>query len=98
MLKVILFLIAAYILYEIIEHAVVPLIWLITKRSKKSPTGESGMIGLEAEVREWKGNKGKVFVRGELWRAESDASLAVDDIVRVQTLKGLTLIVEPLQE
>lgn len=98
MLKVILILIAAYILYEVIEHAVLPLIWLVTKREKKSPTGESGMIGLEAEVREWRDNKGKVFVHGELWRAESDAALAAGDTVRIQTVRGLTLIVEPWQE
>jgi len=98
MLKIILILIAAYIFYEVIEHAVVPLIWLITKRRKRSPTGESGMIGLEAEVREWKDNKGKVFVHGELWRAESDAPLAAGDSVQVLSVKGLTLIVEPLQE
>jgi membrane-bound serine protease (ClpP class) len=97
MLKVILILIAAYILYEIIEHAVLPLIWLITKRQQRSSTGESGMIGLEAEVREWKDNKGKVFVHGELWRAESDAALAVGDTVRIQKVKGLTLKVEPWQ-
>jgi membrane-bound serine protease (ClpP class) len=98
MLKVILILIAAYILYEIIEHAVIPLIWLITRRQKRSPTGESGMIGLEAEVREWKDNRGKVFVHSELWRAESVVPLAVGDTVRIQTVKGLTLIVEPWQE
>lgn len=98
MLKVVLILIAAYILYEIIEHTVLPLIWLITKQRKKSSTGESGMIGLEAEVREWKGNKGRVFVHGELWRAESNFPLAVGDTVQVHAVKGLTLIVEPVQE
>jgi len=98
MLKIILILIAAYILYEIIEHAVLPLIWLITNRQKKSPSGESGMIGLEAEVREWEGNKGRVFVHGELWRAESNVPLAVGDTVQIQAVKGLTLIVEPIQK
>ncbi len=98
MLKIILILIAAYVFYEVIEHAVIPLIWLITKRSRKSPTGESGMIGLEAEVREWKDNKGKVFVHGELWQAESTVPLAVGDTVRIQIVKGLTLIVEPWHE
>jgi membrane-bound serine protease (ClpP class) len=98
MLKIILILIAAYILYEIIEHAVLPLVWLITNRRKESPTGESGMIGSEAEVKEWEGNKGRVFVHGELWRAESNVPLAVSDTVRIQAVKGLTLIVEPVQE
>lgn len=98
MLKIIFILSAAYILYEIIEHAVLPLIWLLSNRRKKSPTGESGMIGSEAEVKEWEGNKGRVFVHGELWRAESNVPLAVGDTVRIQAIKGLTLIVEPVQE
>jgi len=98
MLKVIVILVMAYVLYEFVEHAILPLIWLITKRRKRSPTGESGMIGLEAEVKEWEGNKGKVFVHGELWRAESDVTSAVGDTVQVKAVKGLTLIVEPVQE
>jgi membrane-bound ClpP family serine protease len=98
MLKIILILIAAYILYEMIEHAVLPLIWLITNRRKKSPSGESGLIGLEAEVKAWEGKKGRVFVHGELWWAESDIPLAVGDTVRIQAVKGLTLLVEPLKE
>jgi membrane-bound serine protease (ClpP class) len=53
---------------------------------------------LEAEVREWEGNKGRVFVHGELWRAESNVPLAVGDMVQVRSVKGLTLIVEPRGE
>jgi membrane-bound serine protease (ClpP class) len=98
MLKIILILIAAYILYEMIEHAVLPVIWLITNRRKKSPSGESGMVGLEAEVKAWEGKKGRVFVHGELWRAESEVSLTVGDTVQIQAVKGLTLIVEPVKE
>lgn len=98
MLKVILILVMAYVLYEFVEHAILPLIWLITKKRKRSLTGESGMIGLEAEVKEWEGNKGKVFVHGELWRAESDAPLKPGDKAFVQSLKGLTLKVKPLEE
>jgi len=45
MLKVLLILVVAYILFEFAEHAVIPLIWLITKKSRRSPTGEPGMIG-----------------------------------------------------
>ncbi len=98
MLKVIVILIIAYVLYEFVEHAILPLIWLITKRRKRSPTGESGMIGLEAEVKEWEGSKGKVFVHGELWRAKSDAPLKPGDKAFVLSLKGLTLKVKPFEE
>jgi membrane-bound ClpP family serine protease len=97
-LKVVLILVIAYILYEVIEHLVLPLIWLITRRVKKSPTGESGMIGLIAEVKKWEGKKGRIFVRGELWRAESDVPLSIGQEAVVQSVKGLVLIVKPLEE
>jgi len=98
MLKVIVILVIAYVLYEFVEHAILPLIWLITRRRKRSPTGESGMIGLEAEVKEWEGSKGKVFVHGELWRAESDVPFKPGDKALVQSVKGLTLIVKYTDE
>lgn len=96
MLKVLLILVIAWLLFEFVEHAILPLIWLITKRQKRSPTGESGMIGLVAEVKEWEGTEGKVFVHGELWQAECDASLKPGDKVVVQSVKRLTLIVNRL--
>ncbi len=98
MLKVLLILIIAYVLFEFAEHVVIPLIWLITKKQRRSPTGESGMIGLIAEVKEWEGKKGKVFVHGELWNAESDASFGPGDEVDIQSVKRLTLTVKRLEK
>ena len=98
MLKVLLILVVAYILFEFVEHAVIPLIWLITKKNRQSPTGESGMIGLIAEVKEWEGKKGKVFVHGELWKAESDGSFNLGDEAIVQSVKRLVLTVKPLEK
>jgi membrane-bound ClpP family serine protease len=66
MLKILMILVDAYLLFEFVEHAILPLVWLITKKSRRSPTGESGMIGQVAEVRERAGNQGMVFVHGEL--------------------------------
>jgi membrane-bound serine protease (ClpP class) len=94
MLKILLILVIAYVLSELVEHAVIPLIWLITKKNRLSPTGESGMIGLIAEVKEWEGTKGKVFVHGELWQAESDVSFSPGEEAVVQSVRRLKLIVK----
>ena len=94
MLKIILILVAAYLLFEIVEHLIIPLYWAIAKKQKRSLTGESGMVGLTAEVKEWHGTKGRVFVHGELWRAESDTSFAPGDEVVVQSVKRLVLTVK----
>ena len=98
MLKVLLILVIAYVLFELVEHAFLPLIWLITRRRKLSPTGESGMIGEVAEVREWEQNRGKVFVHGAIWRAECDVPLVPGKKALVISLKGLTLKLKPFEE
>ena len=98
MLKILLILVIAYILFEVVEHAVIPLIWLITKKQRLSPTGESGMIGLIAEIKEWEGTKGKVFVHGELWNAESDASFDPGDEAVIQAVERLVLTVKRLDK
>jgi len=98
MLKVLLVLIIGYILFEFVEHVIVPLIWLITIKQRRSSTGESGMTGLIAEVREWEGTKGRVFVHGELWKAESDVSFDPGDEAVVQSVKRLVLTVKRLEE
>ena len=85
----------AFVLFEFVEHVVLPLIWLITRRKRLSPSGESGMIGKIVEVKEWEGTKGRVFVHGELWQAESDASFNPGDEAVVQSVKRLKLIVKP---
>jgi len=98
MLKILLILVGAYLLFEFVEHAILPLVWLITKRSKRSSTGPSGMIGQVAQVKQWSGNKGKVFIHGELWQAESDVPLKPGDKAHVVLVEGLKLKVKPLDE
>jgi len=56
------------------------------------------MIGLIAEVKEWEGKKGKVFVHGELWKAESNASFNLGDEAIVQSVKRLVLTVKPAEK
>jgi membrane-bound serine protease (ClpP class) len=49
--------------------------------------GPGDIVGMEGEAR----SAGQVFVRGELWRARSDAPLHPGDKIRVAGLDGLTL-------
>ncbi len=98
MLKILFILLCGYLLFELIEHAVLPLAGLVTKKNRRSSTGQSGMIGQVAEVKEWTGNKGKVFVHGELWQAESDVRMNRGDKAIVLSIKGLKLKVKPLDE
>jgi membrane-bound serine protease (ClpP class) len=94
MLKVLLILVIAYLLFEFVEHVVIPLYWVIAKKQKRSPVGEPGMIGQIAEVKEWEGKKGKVFVHGELWNAKSDTSFNPGDEAVIQSVKRLVLTVK----
>jgi membrane-bound serine protease (ClpP class) len=63
-------------------------------------TGEEGMIGHEGEVRVPLDPVGQVFVDGALWKArvDGDGPIAPGNRVRVKSVDGLTLVVEPLAE
>ncbi|WP_461210822.1 NfeD family protein [Desulfocurvus sp. DL9XJH121] len=69
---------------------------LISRAHRARPAlGAQAMVGLTAEVRTWRAREGVVFVRGELWRASSDADLSSGQRVRVVAVEGLMLHVEP---
>jgi membrane-bound serine protease (ClpP class) len=98
-LKILIIIVLGWLLFEIVEHAVVPLVWLVMKKNRRPKTGAEGMIGEIGEVREWSGGEGRVFVHGELWKAESGAPLSVGDkVVVLRVQQGLTLIVGPQQK
>ena len=88
---IIMTLVIVFILFELIEHLVFPLFWLIMGRKRKSVCGVSGMLGKVGEVKQWKKNEGKVFVNGELWQAVSEVPFLPGDRVVVQKVEGLTL-------
>ncbi len=94
-LKIFLFILLAYLLFEFIEHIIIPLFWLILKKKRRPVTGDSGLIGEVGEVKEWNNNEGRIFVHGELWWATSEEPLSRGDKAVVQTVKGLTLKVKP---
>jgi len=83
------------LLFELMEHVVFPLIWLIKDRKRKSICGVTGMLGKVGEIRYWKKSEGQVFVHGELWGAISEFPLSVGDQVVVQRVDKLVLTVAP---
>jgi membrane-bound serine protease (ClpP class) len=93
--KILLIIVACYVAFEIVEHLVLPLIWLAMGKKKKPVTGAPGLIGEVAEVMEWQGSKGKVFIHGEIWWAECDVSLKPGDKAIVEDVERLVLKVTP---
>lgn len=87
-----------FLLFEFIEHVVIPLIWSIKDRKRRSICGVTGMLGKDGEIKYWKESEGKIFVNGELWRAVSDFPLSAGDRVVIQNVDGLTVKVIPFKE
>ncbi len=71
-------------------------------RRNKVITGPAAMVGTLAIAQEPLSPngtlpaRGQVLVRGELWFAESPTSVAAGTRLKVQGIRGLTLLVEPL--
>jgi len=84
-------LIAGYILFELIEHILFPLVWWFATRNKASLCGNEGMLGRMVQVKSWQGGEGRVVVGGELWNAVSDDHLKPGDRAIVQKVDGLVL-------
>ncbi|NMG39414.1 nodulation protein NfeD [Chelativorans sp. ZYF759] len=60
----------------------------------KVVSGREELIGAMAEVLDWKGQKGHVFVHGERWQATADQAMIPGQPVRVVALDGLTLKID----
>ncbi len=58
-------------------------------------SGTEEMIGAIGRVEDWQGGSGHVWVHGESWRAQGDTTLATGARVRVVSVEGLTLRIEP---
>ncbi len=97
LIKILLFVIAAYIAFEVFEHLILPLVGKIFWKGKRHLTGPEGMIGKPGRVLEWHGNEGKVNIQSEIWNALSDIPLSPGDQVIVEEIKGLTLRVNRRQ-
>jgi membrane-bound serine protease (ClpP class) len=72
--------------------------YLVRSRSLKPVIGEDEMIGAVAEVLGRTEKKYRVRCHGEVWYAESDSDLQIGQKVRVESLSGLVLHVNPIKE
>jgi membrane-bound serine protease (ClpP class) len=69
-------------------------------RDEPVRSGSEEMIGAVAEVREPLDPEGQVFVAGALWRARTSAGerIGLGTRVRIKSVDGLTLDVEPVSD
>ncbi len=72
--------------------------FLLHSRSVKVKTGIDEMVGAVAEVLELTKEGYRVRCHGEIWYATSDSTLKVGQHVRVESLSGLVLQVNPMKE
>lgn len=89
-------LVIGVVAFEVIEHAALPLFWAIKDRKKVSICGAQGMQGKPGLVERWETKCGKVTVDGVLWNAECASALSPGQKVRIEKVRGLTLVVEPM--
>jgi membrane-bound ClpP family serine protease len=85
------------VVFELIEHVVVPLFWFIFKGRKKSNYGVTGMIGKVVEIKLWNKTEGQVLVNGELWKAVCDVPLTQGSKAVILDIEGLTLKLKPYE-
>jgi len=72
------------------------LVGLVLKaRRAKVQTGKEGLVGMVGVAQTALAPQGKIFVNGEIWNAVAAAQINPGDPVRVRTVKGLVLEVEP---
>jgi len=93
--NIILILVIGFILFEAIEHIVIPMFFYFIKRKKIFVTGIDSLLGEVVDVRQWKGKEGQVVIKGELWKAVSEVPLKKGDKAIIQQVEGLTLKVKP---
>ena len=71
---------------------------MLVLRARQTPviTGSEGMVGQVGVAQTSLGPDGKVFVRGELWNAVATEPVTSGAAVRIRSLDGLLLLVEPI--
>ena len=67
-------------------------------RKKRLRTGVEAMIGMVGESRTDFVGAGMIWLNGESWNAQSSLSIKKGDKVKILSIAGLNLIVEPLKE
>lgn len=70
---------------------------IVRARSLPVATGQPGMVGLTGLALTELAPRGLVRVRGETWQACTSGALPAHTPVRVRSIEGLTLFVEPVE-
>jgi membrane-bound ClpP family serine protease len=96
--EVVFFVVAAIVLFELVEHVVIPIAAAAAARKRPAVTGAEGMVGKVAVVKLWSEREGQVVVDGEVWKATSNSPLVPGDTATVRSLRGLTLRVTKLDD
>jgi membrane-bound serine protease (ClpP class) len=86
--------IIVFVLFELIEHLIFPIVWSIILGNKKPLIGIEGMVGKEVKVKKWQNTDGVVFIDGELWKATSNDLLLPGDKAIIEKVDGLLLHVK----
>ena len=77
----------------------IAVIWMAIKaQRRKHFTGTEAMIGAEAEVLTDIANEGKVFLKGQYWKATSKKPIKKGAKVKILKVEGLNLIVEEIKK
>ena len=92
--EIIVTLVSGFVIFEVLEHVVFPLVWSSVQRRKGSLCDVSSMIGKVGEVKQWRGLRGKVFINGEIWNARSDIPLFQGDKALIESMEGFVLTVK----
>jgi membrane-bound serine protease (ClpP class) len=70
----------------------------ITAHRRKAMTGDAQMLDATGTAQSDLDLTGTVFIRGELWSARSEEKISQDTRVRVKSMEGLILVVEPIAD
>ena len=90
-------LLIGWLIFELIEHVILPLVWAVLQRRKPSICGPTGMIGKVGEIRSWNASGGKIYVNGEIWQAVGDFDFLQGDKAVIRQVEGLKVSVAPYQ-
>ena len=75
------------------------ILWIRWSQRRRARVGAEALVGVTAKVVSRLDPDGRVQVAGELWAARTTGAEAVEPgaDVRILTLEGLTLVVEPVE-
>jgi membrane protein implicated in regulation of membrane protease activity len=88
--------IGGVIVFELVEHAVLPLIWSVRQRRRGQADPLAALAGRRVKVAAWSRGQGQVMVGSERWLAQGPPDLTAAEEVVVLGNEGLVLFVDRL--